>query len=144
MSFREIIGSLIVVSAAAVPGFCHEARADEAYLCGPDKIIYVKAEELEFKKRTDACVAAYYGLTVERDAQATAGTGAAKFSGPEQSPTADLKKSVVSETGERRGQQQLSRQASLLPPSASPGTDYRNVRIINASSADTAWFYHAR
>lgn len=40
------------------------AHADEAFLCGPDTVVYVKPAELELKKRT-YCIAAYYGLQVE-------------------------------------------------------------------------------
>ena len=50
--------SLVVLMVASLP-WSSPARAAEAYLCGPDTIVYVKADELEFKKRTDPCIASH-------------------------------------------------------------------------------------
>lgn len=123
------------------------ARADEAYLCGPDTVVYVKIEELEHKKKTDKCIAAYYGLTVAGDAAAKAGTAHGPASNaperPATRPQIELKS--LSEPGhDVRERAKFERSASLMPPSAAPGTDYRNVRVINADSNQSQWFKHNR
>lgn len=141
MALRENLGFLIVVCAAA--GAVGTARADEAYLCGPDKIVYVKTEELEFKKRTDPCIASYYGLKVEdaADTPAAESGKTPKTTVGKTAPAITLKKSVALEKPVKEAPQQ---QAALQPAAAAPGTDYRHVRVINAASQDEGWFYHAR
>lgn len=124
------------------------ARADEAYLCGPDSVVYVKTEELEQKKRTDPCVAAYYGLKVEAKVEAPAAVPAGHGGPPKttvgkSAPDIGLKKSVA-ERQRKAVIEENEQHAALLPAAASPGTDFRHVRVINASSRDEEWFYHAR
>ncbi len=123
------------------------ARADEAYLCGPDTVVYVKLEELEHKKKTDKCIAAYYGLTVAEDALSESGTSAepTKSASAKASahPNIELK-SLTDPEHTVRTRAKFERAASLMPPSASPGTDFRNVHIINAVSGENSWFKHNR
>ena len=65
------------------------ARAAEAYLCGPDRIVYVAVEDLEAKKRSDPCIAAYFGLKIEPAAKAVTGSATASPSkAPVRSPKA--------------------------------------------------------
>lgn len=150
MALRDSLGFLIIASAAAVSGSASIGRADDAYLCGPDKLVYVKADELEEKKRTDPCIAAYYGLKIEGQDESGATLGNANAAAvPGNTPAAksapqiSFKKSVELETSKRRAGE-FEHQAALGPPVASPGTDYRHVRIINGESSEDTWFYHAR
>lgn len=124
-------------------------RADEAFLCGPDTVVYVKVDELEFKKRTDPCIARYFGLTV--DNAAASDKDAARASGKQKAAAAvaapkdiALKSLQAPETAERVTPPALERSASLQQPMSAPGTDYRNVKVINASSAADQWFKHTR
>ena len=123
------------------------SRADEAYLCGPDTVVYVSAEELEHKKKTDKCIAAYYGLTVSDAASGQSGSPVEPSkSAPEKAnarPTIELK-SLSEPEHSVHSRAVFERSASLMLPSASPGTDFRNVRIINAGSGDGQWFKHDR
>jgi hypothetical protein len=132
--------SILALSAAVV-------RADEAYLCGPDTVVYVSSEELEHKKKTDKCIAAYYGLTVSDDTSRRSGMPVEPSkSAPEKAtprPSIELK-SLSEPDHSVRSRAGFERSASLVPPSAAPGTDFRNVRIINAGSGDGQWFKHDR
>ncbi len=125
-------------------------RADEAFLCGPDTVVYVKSEELELKKRTDPCIARYFGLTVDSAAAAVTAEKAAPTASRQADAAVMAAKDVVlkslqaPETAERVTPPLPERSAALQPPVAAPGTDYRNVKVINASSAADQWFKHTR
>ena len=139
------------LSAVAISVFAKPAAADEAYLCGPDRIIYVSVADLPEMKRTNPCIAAYYGLKVEagvEQAQASAsannGEGADTSAGPALKKSrahAALKPLVEPDT--TTTDQGVIRHAALRPVAA-PGTDFRNVRILNAASDEAAIFRHTR
>ena len=125
------------------------ASADEAFLCGPSTIVYVAAGELEQKKKTDPCIAAYFGMTVDPGAKAEAGPAPVKAN--ERIAKANVPDATVRQLKRLDGPEvsdptadRSIRSASLLPPEASPGTDYRNVRVINAPSDEARWFRHDR
>ncbi len=123
------------------------ARADEAYLCGPDTVVYVKIEELEHKKKTDKCIAAYYGLTVADDAASAPGIPANPAQGSPANENANPRielKSLSEPEHTVRVPAKFERSASLMTPSAAPGTDFRNVRILNAGTDESRWFKHQR
>ncbi|MEQ1653526.1 MAG: hypothetical protein ABL897_13635 [Hyphomicrobium sp.] len=147
------VGFVILATASAIAAVSAPARADDAYLCGPDKVVYVAVADLEMKKRTDPCIAAYYGLKVDEaslrpdvksDTKATTKSAAAAG---EQKPVAARQAALKPLTDNEiapRPYGKGERQASLEPPRALPGTDYRNVKILNAASPDNAWYRHAR
>lgn len=136
----------IIFSAAAVLAAGPAARADEAYLCGPDKVVYVKAAELELKKHSDPCIAAYFGISLEVKANSKVPAVAAEVTtskAAEAAPAVEFKRLTEADVPIR--QNRLDVHAALTaPPTPSPGTDYRNVRVINAPSGDGQWFKHAR
>lgn len=135
-----------LVLAALGAGGAGVARADEAFLCGPDTVVYVKPAELEQKKRTDPCIAAYFGLKAENSA-ATGAVNSAPLpqAGGKTLPVKvlPLKKLEAPEAAEPIAFKE-ERSALLAPPAAAPGTDYRNVRVINAASDDAQWFRHQK
>lgn len=159
MALRIGLVGLAFASAVAGAGLVdvRPAHADEAFLCGPDTVVYVKPAELELKKRTDPCIAAYYGLQVEPDASAkdpakTAESDSAskpapvketRRGAPPASNPVELKRLPAPEH-DAPGRAVEERSASLLPPVPTPGTDYRNVRVINASSPGEEWYRHLR
>ncbi|NOT70295.1 MAG: hypothetical protein HOP09_03130 [Hyphomicrobium sp.] len=145
MPFGVGAGLTAVLALAAMSA---SALADEAYLCGPDRIVYVSVADLEMKKRTDPCIAAYYGLKIEEPAKQEAAAPApvaAKPAPPTPAPAliAELKPLSDAEVAPRVIGRP-GRQASLETPRAMPGTDYRNVKILNAATPDAAWFHHVR
>jgi hypothetical protein len=149
MSWRVSVGFAVTISVAALSFSAIPVRADEAYLCGPDKVVYVAVEDLEMRKRTDPCIAAYYGLKVEAAAAVevtpVAATAPEKLTKTALSKTtvAGLKPLSDAEIPDRVSKR-TERQASLDPPRPTPGTDYRNIKILNAASTDDAWYRHTK
>lgn len=144
------------LSAAAIGLFAQPVVADEAYLCGPDQVIYVSVADLPKMKRTNACIAAYYGLKVEASeeqpvqaaekpslSRSKPSTVAGNAQRKNVAAHAVLKPLLEPEASGRTSATNM-RQASLARPVTAPGTDFRNVKIINAASDDDAVFRHTR
>ena len=129
-------------------------RADEAFLCENGRIVKVPFGKLDEMKRTDACVAAYYGLKI--DAAPPIETGAIRPAVPEQSQSIATTRPKSLEPAPKAAvrpepEQPLSpapvRRASaekLPPPRAAAGTDYRNVLLLNPEPGQPAIFRHER
>lgn len=144
MSWRVSVLFAVAVSAGAMGVVSSPVHADEAYLCGPDKIVYVAPGDLENKKRTDPCIAGYYGLTVDAPAALEkAAEAKAETATQQRSAAAQLKLLSFPEVPDRVSAN-IGRHAALEPPRATPGTDYRNVKILNATGPDAAWYRHSR
>ena len=147
MLWRVSVGFAVTVSSLAFAGGSTGARADDAYICGPNTIVYVKLEDLEAKKRSDPCIAAYYGLKIElpvgppKTAKATVSTSA--MTSPARNIAAELKPLDVSELPSRVTPK-FERQAALAPALTAPGTNYRDIRVLNATSSADAWFRHQK
>lgn len=165
MAFR--IGIVGIAFASGMSGWgladVRAARADEAFLCGPDTVVYVKSAELELKKRTDPCIAAYFGLQIGgspspgtqppetkpsdksagSDGLQPARSGDVAAPQPLASSPFELKRlpSPEQETPARPAEE---RSASLARVVAAPGADFRNVHVINPSSPDEEWYRHVR
>ena len=123
------------------------ARADEAFLCGTDRVVYVKPGELEALKRTDPCIASYFGITLQPSAASPATVAAPGSSPvpPVQFKTLDDPEAQASNAAPRRLQlAQVGAVASVhrTPPVAAPGTDFRNVRLINGGPGSDGWYRH--
>lgn len=153
MSWRVSVGWLMTLFGVAASGITGPAHAADAYLCGPDQIVYVEVAELEHKKRTDPCIAAYYGLKIDSPETAHLSKPVAVTSPASaksdvaglasKSPTSLRKLADVDLAAPAI--RAVGRQAALnLAPFASPNTDYRNVRILNAATAEDAWYRHTR
>lgn len=122
------------------------ARADEAFLCADGRIVYVAFGKLDEMKRTDPCVAAYYGLKIEAAASAADGqpTGATKASSPAAPVELPALRPLEDADAPRRVERPSREAATRQLPVAAPDTDYRRIRIINAAAGDGGWFHHAR
>jgi hypothetical protein len=143
------LSPLLAAAAGILAGLVvSAARADEAYLCADGRIAYVAFGALEEMKRTDACVAAYFGLEIE---PRPATPGAAKIpSGanparPNKATPAPPALRPLEESDIPPRAPRPSREAATRPaPRAADDTDYRHVRVINAAAGDGAWFHHVR
>lgn len=147
---------LAALSATAIGLFARPVVADEAYLCGPDSVIYVSVADLPKMKRTNACIAAYYGLKVEASEAQPAQLAEKRslaISKPSTMPANAQRKNsdahaalkpLVEPEALVRDVAIETRQASLARPVTAPGTDFRNVKIINATSDEDAVFRHTR
>ncbi len=129
---------LVVLMVASLP-WSAPARAAEAYLCGPDTIVYVKADELEFKKRTDPCIASHYGLTVESAKPAAAKPSPVKsvVAKATPAPAANLRPLADADIVLAR-----PRAPTRVAAATAPDTDFRNIRVLNPTSPDGVWFRH--
>ena len=163
MMWRVSAGFAVTVSSLAMGFASGAARADEGFLCGPDKIVYVAPGQLEIKKRSDPCIAAYFGLTAEavvtpqktlpappaaKPAPAAGKAGAhatvdASVPAPERAPALNLK-TLTQVDKPVRDVAVIERQAALRPAVAVsvPEADYRNIRVINAAAPERQWFHH--
>ena len=145
---RHILPAAGLIALLAAP-----ARADEAYVCDAGRIVYVKPGELEALKRTDTCIAGYYGLTVAAPAKPDTGK-------PESAKKATAKTPAVSPVppgGAAKGLQ-IEREARaaaakytpvavavskpMATPVAAAPSDFRNVFILNASPGAERVFRH--
>lgn len=139
---------VISLAAAALFGAPQQsARAAEAYICAPDIVVYVEAGELEKKKRTDACVASHFGLTVDQAAVGSAKAPpppVAKKARPVAAKSAPVKFTTLIDAGAAR-EPSPKRVADASSSTRSPiETEYRRIRILNAATPETAWFHHSK
>lgn len=139
-----ILGFLAATGVEAV-------RADEAYLCDGGRIVKVPFGKLEDMKRTDACIAGYYGLKIPSAPPLETGTISppAPVAAPQQA-------AIVASLDHPRSEPNPAvasplkpapvRQASAEKPivRAAAGTDYRNVVLLNPAPGDPAIFRHER
>jgi hypothetical protein len=70
MMFRTALP--VLMAAALIASGCSVAVADEIFVCDRNRIVTATPQTLETLKRTDACVAAYFGLDVEAGVQTAA------------------------------------------------------------------------
>jgi hypothetical protein len=132
------------------------ARADDAYVCDGGRLVYARPETLEKLKQTDPCVQAFYRTTPAAPIAAPSPQVA-----PASSPVAPAAPSVTAKNkapsakpAPLKGTRDASLKASpakpatvkpvsVKPVESAPGTDFRNVRIINAP-AGPEFFHHDR
>ncbi len=144
-----ILGFLAATGVEAV-------RADEAYLCEDGRIVKVPLGKLEEMKRTDACIAAYYGLTPDAAPQrietgtiapppAPAATAPAQQAAvPSPAPGPRPGASPAPRTTARKAPLPVRASEPPAPPRAAAGTDYRNVVLLNAGPGEPVTFRHER
>jgi hypothetical protein len=150
-------GILLASAAGHVP-----ASADEIFVCEGGRLVRVDVETFETLKRTDPCVARYYGLEIAAApppapaAAKVSETGALPAPPPSQaarpaSDTAEVYRSALAATGlvpgrhVRRGEgaAQGERAATSKPDRIDvPGDGYRTVAIINAGPGEPALYRH--
>jgi hypothetical protein len=145
--FELAFASLAVLAAMGTA----TVRADEAFLCDGGRIVKVAFGKLEEMKRTDACIAAHYGLSVVPPARIE--TGAIPVT--ERQASSPSAKTIVApanpaalavvtpETPAARAQPVKTASMEKAPsPQAAAGTDYRNVVLLNPEPGQPAVFHH--
>lgn len=121
-------------------------RADEAYLCEDGRIVKVAPGQLEALKRTDACIAAYYGMKIEAAPPIETGAIApaarrSPASVPQPSMNRETRPAAVA-AASKPARIALKSMAPSGPPRAAAGTDYRNVVVLNAGPGQPAIYRH--
>lgn len=138
------------IMALSLAAGASSARGDEAFVCDAGRIVYVKPGDSNGLKLNDPCIKSYFGEKAPIAApQAVTATVAQQ---ERQSETAVVKVSVgtfdLQQTAAAAPPRRLAadrkaaRQRPL--PVASPDTDFRNVRIINAEPGAMVIYYHRR
>jgi hypothetical protein len=125
-------------------------RADEAYLCEGGRIVKVTPGTLETLKRTDACIAGYFGLKI--DAAGVRDTGVRDIGAletgaitvPTAIPAAPKRPAPAAKAAARLPAKTAAVKEPAAAPRASAGTDYRNVVLLNAPPGAAAVFRHDR
>ena len=150
-----LIEIAILLSASLVFASAGGARADEAFLCGPDDVVYVRLEDLEARKRSDPCIASYFGIKIDEPSkplgpQARAETTqAGKAQAATIAPGKNIQvavalKSLTNADVPQRARRKATRGLVVRPVVSAPGTDYRNIHVINAHDSEEEWFRHTR
>ncbi len=132
------------------------AHADDAYVCDGGRLVYARPETLEKLKQTDPCIQAFFRATPTAPVAAvapqpdpafspvtpSAPSATAKNKAPTAKP-APLKGSRDAAMKPAPAKPETPKPVAAKPVEAAPGTDFRNVRIINAPDGPE-FFRHDR
>lgn len=133
--------SLAIAIFAFIAFLCspiEQAYADQTFVCDDGTSVTVKSRNLEFAKRTMSCVAQYFGLKVALRPKMVRRQGRLSDSAKHNAPVR---------------MQKLADHAQLVLDAHQPirervqtsaGSDFRNVRIINAKPGRANVFRHWR
>jgi hypothetical protein len=125
------IAALVALLAGA---WAEQAKADETFVCPDGGLVHAKSEDVPHLKRTNPCVAAYFGLTVSavHPADSHEAAKAANAAGAPPSP-------ATRPAGPAAGDASPARQSAAAPPKKPP-SDYRNVHVLNGGNGGGSWF----
>lgn len=147
------------------------AVADEVFICDGNQVVRVAIDQLEAMKRTNACVAAHYGLEVKAPAAAKARTAEVKPQNDAGSATKAKPSAVKADKKVQKSDPAAAtpvkppaKRSAKKTPSATatspsftiygPGealpveeiaadpSDHRNVRVLNAKTKPAKWYKH--
>ncbi len=119
-----------------------EAKADDAYICDGGRLVYAKPSTLEKLKATDPCIAKYFNVMPQPLPQTTP-----VISQPTQTKPDALTARPVPRLKPVTGAPVFrDARAPDKPktPVATEGTDFRNVRVINAPAGPAEIYRHSR
>ncbi len=132
------------------------ASADELYLCDGGRLVKVEVDTIEALKRTDPCIARYFGLTIAA-AAAPAGTARAAVEETGALPDGGASTATGEPAATGRALSPTSRavrtvwRSERAKPAAPrtervdvPGEGYRTVAIINAGPDEARVYRHER
>jgi hypothetical protein len=149
--------TLLLAALAAAAGPTSAARAAEAYLCDNNRLVYVETADLARMIQTDPCIARYHGAATQASGAGepplvrltapmavAVETPAAKPSAVRPTAAVATAAPVPAVAPRGRRSERSGGPAGPQPVRAAPGTDYTNVRVINASDEAERWFRVAR
>lgn len=143
MSQMYVIATKLVFTAGTVIWLgTAPVAADQSFVCKDGSVVTVAHKDLGRMKRSNACVASYYGglqKTVEvvekADEKAEKSADAIELR-PTQQAQSQRKKNAHAQLMTR------SHVQAAAPQPAAVNTDYRNVRILNAKPNGETIFKH--
>jgi hypothetical protein len=122
MIMRILAGSIVVLGLGLVS---ESVNAGQTFVCDDGRLLQVEQKDVERLKQQDTCIAAYFGLKVR----------------PVPLP---VQRPPETAAGLLKGAQKAAAPRRAIGNVAQVSTDYRNVRIINASGRSRRWFRHRR
>ena len=131
----------LACAAVALVALCPApVLADDAYVCDGGRLVYARPETLEKLKQSDPCIAGYFKFQSAPVAAPPIGPSPTV---PTQGIVKDLPKAkaLLGKSADA-GANELPRLPTL--PEAMIGTDFRNVRVINAPSDSPSVYLHLR
>ena len=143
MAMVKVMSAAVVALLAGMWVEGARARADETFVCEGGRLVRAKSIEIERLKRTDECIARYFGLSVadvetSLDAVAPAiPAQAAVAAGP---PVTTKVRDVSGDPATT-----LGRVAEPSPPGRPKRpSDYRNVLLLNHAPGNSPYFILGR
>ena len=119
------------------------AVADDAYVCDGGRLVYARPETLEKLKETDPCIAGFYALAKPQASPAAAVAIPAPMPSASGAAVVPALKGRAGDPPKAAPSKTLpvTKDARLKPsvPDTAAGTDYRNVRVINAPDSGTLY-----
>lgn len=153
--------TMISIGLLLVWGPMPGAIADELFICDGNKNLRVPLDKLEDMKRTNACVAAHYGLEIQEKNKpsAVAKTRLHKLlSGPtrvhkkpQKTMSAPAKAATVvrtlpakSSASKALAKVKIYKRGETLPIEdiAAEPSDHRNIKVLNGATKPEKWYRH--
>lgn len=134
-----------VVLFVCLVGFQGPARAAETFVCAAGSTVTVQSNQIEWMKRTNACVARYYGLEVGDDpggASSNATVGRYSVPLPERRPQF-ISAALKAQKALRDTAGMVTGSVGELDAADERGT-FRRVLILNAAPGKSRWYNHTR
>lgn len=122
MILRILAGSIVALGLGLMS---EGAKAGQTFTCDDGRLLQVEQKDMERLKREEACIGAYFGSKVQ------------------QVPL-PMKRSPEAAAGLLKGAQQAAAPRRAIGSVAQVTTDFRKVRIINATGNNGRWFRHRR
>ncbi|MCH9764876.1 MAG: hypothetical protein K0U34_02635 [Alphaproteobacteria bacterium] len=155
-TLRMTLLTLILVGSIG----CGIATAGEVYICDRNKVVTVAPGQLEHMKRTNACIAAHYGLRLPENTavKVAASTESQLVSGPVRVQRPEKKIGVAATKSSAKAAaaavpkvtQKVAKPQVPVPHDtalpveevAADPSDYRNIRVLNAKTKPAQWYRH--
>ena len=127
------------------------AHASQFFVCEDGRTIEVARGELAAAKRTNACVAKHFGLTIKPEKIASNQQAAAPKEAAKVGPSAHIDIALPVRKPQRTKLRATAAKAPQVRDELSSkrvaeatSTSYRRVRVINARTPSGRWFQHTR
>jgi hypothetical protein len=132
--------SIAALAALLAGAWAEQAKADETFVCAGGGLVHATPEDLPELKRTNPCVAAYFGLTVS--AAAAADTAVP----PQDQPrvllsTASQPRAAIAPVERQTVANEVAPQIAPQPVQPrKPPSDHRNVHVLNGGNGSGSWY----